>query len=96
MSGTERERVAAAVKRLVARESRLSIDPARIPGSEPLDGQLLRVTSVGLLGMFIRLEDELSLTLPDDLFAGRVLYTVDDIVDVVAGVAGDAGQRAAS
>jgi acyl carrier protein len=96
MSDTERERVAAAVKRLVARESRLSIDPGRIPGSEPLDGPLLRVTSVGLLGMFIRLEDELSLTLPDDLFVGRVLYTVDDIVDVVAGVAEGAGQRAPS
>jgi acyl carrier protein len=71
---------------MVARESRLSIDPDRIADDEPLDGPLLRVTSVGLLGMLIRLEDDLSLTLPDDLFVGRVLYTVDDLVDVVAGV----------
>jgi acyl carrier protein len=92
MTGTERERVSAAVKRLVARESRLSIDPGQIPGGEPLDGPLLRVTSVGLLGMLIRLEDELSLILPDDLFVGRVMYTVDDIVDLVV----DAGDRAAA
>jgi acyl carrier protein len=92
MTATDRQRVSAAVKRLVARESRLSIDPDRIPGHEPLDGPLLRVTSVGLLGMLIRLEDELSLTLPDDVFVGRILYTVDDIVDIVAGV----GNRAAS
>jgi len=83
---TDRDRVTAAVKRLVARESRLSIDPDGIADHEPLDGPLLRVTSVGLLGMLIRLEDELSLTLPDDLFVGRVLYTVSDIVDVVAAV----------
>jgi acyl carrier protein len=86
LTATDRARVSAAVKRMVARESRLSIDPDRIPDGEPLDGPLLRVTSVGLLGMLIRLEDELSLTLPDDLFVGRVMYTVDDIVDVVAGV----------
>lgn len=92
MTVTDRQRVAAAVKRLVARESRLSIDPEGIAGREPLDGPLLRVTSVGLLGMLIRLEDELSLTLPDDVFVGRVMYTVDDIVDIVA----DAGERAAS
>jgi acyl carrier protein len=92
MTVTDRQRVATAVKRLVARESRLSIDPEGIPDREPLDGPLLRVTSVGLLGMLIRLEDELSLTLPDDVFVGRVMYTVDDIVDIVA----DAGERAAS
>ena len=86
MPATDRAQVSSAVKRMVARESRLSIDPDRIADDEPLDGPLLRVTSVGLLGMLIRLEDDLSLTLPDDLFVGRVMYTVDDLVDVVASV----------
>lgn len=76
--------VSMAVKRLVVRQSRLSIDPARIGDEEPLQGELLRVTSVGLLGMLVRLEDELDVTLPDDLFTGRSFHTVADLIDVVA------------
>lgn len=75
--------VLGAVKQILVRESRLSIDPASISDDEPLDGELLRVTSFGLLGMLIRLEDELGVTLPDDLFAGRVVRTVADVAAVV-------------
>jgi acyl carrier protein len=71
------------VRSIVVRESRLSVDPASIDAAEPLDGELLRVTSVGLLGMMIRLEEDLGMTLPDDLFAGRVIRTVGDLVAVV-------------
>jgi acyl carrier protein len=76
--------VAAAVKRLVVRESRLSIDPQTVSTEELLNGPLLHVTSVGFLGMLVQLEDELGVTLPDDLFAGRTFNTVGDLVDVVA------------
>jgi acyl carrier protein len=64
-------------------ESRLSVDPASIEASEPLNGRLLRVTSLGLLGMLIKLEDDLGVTLPDDMFHGRRIRTVADLADVV-------------
>ena len=76
--------VASAVKRLVVRESRLSIDPQTVSDDELLNGSLLHVTSVGFLGMLVQLEDELGVTLPDDLFAGRTFNTVGDLIDVVA------------
>ena len=76
--------VATAVKRLVVRESRLSIDPQTVADDELLNGSLLHVTSVGFLGMLVQLEDELGVTLPDDLFAGRTFNTVGDLIDVVA------------
>lgn len=76
--------VAVAVKRLVVRESRLSIDPETVADDELLNGPLLHVTSVGFLGMLVQLEDELGVTLPDDLFAGRTFNTVGDLIDVVA------------
>jgi acyl carrier protein len=78
-----RDAVGSAVKRLVVRESRLSIDPARVADDELLNGPLLHVTSVGFLGMLVQLEDELGVTLPDDLFIGREFNTVADLVDVV-------------
>jgi acyl carrier protein len=34
--------------------------------------------------MLVQLEDELGVTLPDDLFAGRTFNTVGDLIDVVA------------
>ncbi|ANZ43034.1 acyl carrier protein [Lentzea guizhouensis] len=71
------------VKKLVIRESRLALDPSELADDEPLNGSLLRINSLGFLGMLVKLEDELDVTLPDDLFAGRKFTTVADIVDVV-------------
>jgi acyl carrier protein len=68
---------------MVVRESRLSVDAASVAADEPLNGRLLRVTSMGLLSMLIQLEDDLGVTLPDDLFLGRLVYTVADLADVV-------------
>ncbi|HEX6872094.1 MAG TPA: acyl carrier protein [Micromonosporaceae bacterium] len=87
----EHRAVLDAVRRIVVRESRLSIDPATVAEDEPLDGPLLRVTSLGLLGMLIRLEDELAITLPDDLFAGRVVRTVADLAAVIEAVGEQSG-----
>ncbi|MEW2376549.1 phosphopantetheine-binding protein [Micromonospora sp. NPDC047812] len=83
---TDRSLINEAVKRLVVRESRLTVDPGTVDDHEPLNGDLLRVNSLGFLGMLVRLEDELDVTLPDDIFAGRTFTTVADLVDVVADV----------
>jgi acyl carrier protein len=77
-----------AVKRVAIAESRLSIDPSRVPDDEPLSGPLLRVSSLGFLGMLMRLEDECGVRLPDDMFVGRSFRTVADLADVVAQAAG--------
>ena len=72
-----------AVKRIVTQESRLSVDPACVAADEPLNGDLLKVTSLGLLGMLIQLEDDLGVTLPDDMFQGHQIFTVADLAAVV-------------
>ncbi|RMI40635.1 acyl carrier protein [Streptomyces triticirhizae] len=79
----DRATVADAVKRVVIAESRLSIDPTVISESEPLVGELLRVNSLGFVGMLVRIEDTLDVTLPDDLFVGRAFTVVGDLIDVV-------------
>ncbi|MFE7778857.1 acyl carrier protein [Streptomyces sp. NPDC057445] len=79
----DRTTVGDIVKRVVIAESRLSIDPAGIAESEPLVGEKLRVNSLGFVGMLVRIEDELEITLPDDLFVGRSFQTVGDLIDVV-------------
>jgi acyl carrier protein len=79
----ERNRVSLVVKELLLRESRVSAPPESVPDDEPLNGELLRVNSLGFLGTLVRLEDELDVTLPDNLFVGRTFTTVADLVDVV-------------
>ncbi|KGW74866.1 putative acyl carrier protein [Burkholderia pseudomallei MSHR2990] len=78
-----RDRVAHAIKKLVVADSRLQIDPGTVADDELLNGPLLRINSLGFVGMLIRLEDELDITLPDDLFVGRTFNTVADLIDVV-------------
>ncbi|MFJ4962294.1 hypothetical protein EES43_07060 [Streptomyces sp. ADI96-02] len=85
----DRAAVADTVKRVVIAESRLSIGPDAIDDAEPLVGTLLRVNSLGFVGMLVRIEDELSITLPDDLFVGRSFQTVGDLIDVVVSGAED-------
>ncbi|GAA0268323.1 hypothetical protein GCM10010302_02560 [Streptomyces polychromogenes] len=74
-----------AVKRLVIAESRLSVPVERVADDELLDGPLLTVSSFGLVGMLMSLEDELGTELPDDIFLGRPLKTVADLVEAVLG-----------
>jgi acyl carrier protein len=79
----DRVEVSRSVKKVVITESRLPIGPEAIADDEPLNGELLRVNSLGFVGMLVRLEDELCVTLSDDLFVGRSFTTVADLVDVV-------------
>jgi acyl carrier protein len=90
-AAVSQDKVLEAVKQVVIRESRLSMEPTELADSEPLNGQLLRITSLGLLGMLIRLEDELDMELPDDIFTGQEISTVSDLADVVrsAGTGGE-------
>jgi acyl carrier protein len=87
-NGPRRAAISTAVKRLVLIESRLSIPPEQLSDAEPLNGDLLSINSLGFLGMLVRLEDELDVELPDDLFIGRTFVTVADLVAVVATGAG--------
>ena len=85
MTAATRMAVNEVVKRLVLRESRLSIPIDELADDEPLNGGLLSVNSLGFLGMLVHLEDELDVRLPDDLFAGRSFQTVADLVDLITG-----------
>ncbi|MGW4162037.1 acyl carrier protein [Streptomyces sp. NPDC004788] len=71
------------VKEILIAEARLSVGPDALADDEPLGGELLKVNSLGFLGMLIRLEDELDVTLPDDLFVGHTFHTVADLVAVI-------------
>jgi acyl carrier protein len=84
----DRVTVTRTVKTVVIAESRLSVGPDAVADDEPLNGDLLRVNSFGFVGMLVRLEDELGVTLPDDLFVGRSFRTVDDLVGVVLDAVG--------
>jgi acyl carrier protein len=83
-AGTGAAAIGIAVKRVLVLESRLSISPEQLADSEPLNGGLLTINSLGFIGMLIRLEDELDVTLPDDLFIGQTFSTVADLIDAVA------------
>jgi len=79
----DRAVVTESVKRVVIAESRLSLKPTDIADDEPLNGRLLRVNSLGFLGMLIRLEDDLGLVLSDDIFVGRTFTVLSDLIDIV-------------
>lgn len=83
ITADRRTAVTSAVKRMVILESRLSIAEERVRDDEPLNGDLLSVNSLGFLGMLVRIEDELDVVLPDDLFVGRPVETVADVIDLV-------------
>jgi acyl carrier protein len=89
ITSERRAEVSLVVRRVVLLESRLSLRPEEISEAEPLNGELLRINSLGFLGMLVLLEDELDVSLPDDLFVKHTFTTVADLVDVVAGVVGE-------
>ena len=83
ITSDRRAAVTSAVKRMVILESRLAVPEDRVRDDEPLNGRLLTVNSLGFLGMLVRIEDELDVVLPDDMFVGRPVRTVADVVDLV-------------
>ncbi|MFI9569248.1 acyl carrier protein [Streptomyces rishiriensis] len=87
ITGLDRAAVTESVKRVVIAESRLSLRPADVDDHEPLNGEILRVNSLGFVGMLVRLEDELDIVLPDDLFVGRSFHTVHDLIEIVLSAA---------
>lgn len=79
----DRDTVVATVKDLVITEARAAVEPSAVPEDEPLAGPLLNVSSMALLGILTRIEDAFGEAVPDDLFAGRSLRTVRDLVELV-------------
>ncbi|MDG4809354.1 acyl carrier protein [Micromonospora sp. WMMD1120] len=79
----DRATVADTVKRLAIAHSKLTISTDGITEAEPLAGPLLDVTSLGLLTVLLKIEEELGVTLPDDLFSAPLPRTVGDLVDLV-------------
>jgi acyl carrier protein len=65
------------------------MDPDEITETELLNGDLLKINSLGFLGMLVYIEDELDVVLPDNLFIGRTFHTVADLVDVVERAVGE-------
>lgn len=82
-----RDMVTQVVKRLLVAESRLPIPPAELADDEPLAGPVLTVDSLSLVGMLLRLEDELDVTIEDDELVGRKFRTVADLVNIVIAMA---------
>lgn len=80
----DQDNVIATVKHIVVTEARAAVEPSAVPDDEPLAGPLLNVSSMGLLGILTRIEDEFGSAVPDDLFAGRSLKTVRDLVELVS------------
>ncbi len=71
------------IKNTIIAELKLSISPDSITDEESLDGDLLKVNSFCFVKIMIRLEEELGVTLPDDLFVGRPPTTVTDLLATV-------------
>lgn len=80
----DRAFIAIAVKKVVIAESRLSVNPEQIKDDEPLNGPLLRINSFGFVGMLIQLEDQLNISLSDDLFVGKSFHNVSDLIEVIS------------
>jgi len=78
------DEVTTVVKRMLIDDSRIKMDPADLRDDEPLKGATLNVSSLGFVGMLVRLEDELEVELPDNLFVDRTFSTVSDVVEIVA------------
>jgi len=71
------------IKNAIIAELRLSISPKSITDEESLNGDLLKINSLCFVKIMIRLEEELDVTLPDDLFVGRPPTTVTDLLSIV-------------
>lgn len=72
----------------MAAQAGLPPDAVVVSESTPLMGELLHVTSLTILGMLLKLEEELDIVLPDNLLVGRTFHTVGDIVSVVLSAVG--------
>lgn len=79
----EQSEIVGRIKRIVAAESQISSGADSLPDTTPLTGGVLRINSLAMLGMLVKLEDELGVQLPDDLLLGRRFKTLGDIISAV-------------
>jgi acyl carrier protein len=77
------EIVSRSVRKILIAESRLDLEVDAITDHELLNGPLLKVNSLSLVGLLIRLEDELDTVFADGLLVGRSFTTVSDLEEAV-------------
>jgi acyl carrier protein len=85
--------VASAVKRVLVLEARSNLDPETLADDEPLNSELLRITSMSFIGVILSLEEELNITLEDELFMKTTFTTVGDVVGLIERVYHDQHQE---
>lgn len=83
VDGLTRATVVDAVRRLVVADSHRPIDPATLPEHEPLDSGRLRLTSLDVVWLLVRLEEILAIRLPNDIVVGRRFRTVADFANAI-------------
>lgn len=72
------------MKRILVAESLIALDATQLSDQKPRIGPVLDMTSSGVLGMPVRLENELGVELRDGLFVNRLFRAGLDVIDVVA------------
>src|SRR5690242_5378839 len=75
--------IARAIKEILVNEARVNIAPEQLADQEPLNSELLRISSLSFLGVIISLEDALDIRLEDELFMKTKFVTVGDLVDFI-------------
>lgn len=82
-SQLSRVEIAQHVKRILIQEARINLQPEQLAEDEPLNGELLRITSLSFLGMIMTLEDELAITMADELFMKTQFGNVGDLISFI-------------
>lgn len=78
-----KEDVVRTVKQVLIQEARVNITPDMLADDEPLNSEILRITSLSFIGIVLALEDELDIRLEDELFMKTKFTTVDDLADFI-------------
>jgi acyl carrier protein len=86
----------ARVKEAIVRSLRLPISPDEIGDDIPLFGEGLGLDSIDALELVLELERSFGVVVTDDQMGGRVLRTVNTIVEFIESTPGAASQPAAN
>jgi acyl carrier protein len=70
-------------KEILLRDARSDLHVDELPGSARIAGQILGLSSLTLMGVFVALESEFVIRFSDEVFAIARLETVDDVLALV-------------
>lgn len=65
---------------------------AGVSGGEPTDDALQALDSLDLVELVVRLEEELSVEIPDTMLSDTVFASIDSLVDLMEEVCAGAGE----